>query len=82
MNNCELNPSEAVAVPAAANRSCPFSAVEPLTSSVAMGVAVPMPTSPVGVRKIGESTTEEGPENSGTYPAIPPVVVTFEVTLA
>ena len=81
LNNCELNPLEAVAVPAAANRSCPFSVVEPLTSSVAVGVVVPIPTSPVGFTKIGESTTEDVPENSGTNPRVPPVVVTFEVTL-
>ena len=40
-----------------------------------------MPTAPVEPTKIGESTTEDVPENLGTNPKVPPVVVTFDVTL-
>ena len=48
----------------------------PLTSSVSRGAAVPMPTL-APLTKSGESTMLLAPENSGTYPATPPVVVTL-----
>src|SRR5271155_4131130 len=85
--NCELKALDAVAVPCGSKRTCPFrvevpaTVMAPCTVRVAVGVVVPMPTAPVVFTKIGESTTEDVPENSGTNPRVPPVVVTFEATL-
>src|SRR5271170_1727990 len=61
-----INPSSINAVPA--------------TSSAAPGVAVPMP-SPSPLTKRDELTTVLAPLKTGTYPAVPPVVVTLEVAL-
>jgi len=64
--------------PPLAVRAPEISAV-PFTSSRAVGVIVPIPTS-ASRMKTGESTTVAAPENSGTNPAVPPLVVTIEAT--
>ena len=69
----------AVAAPVAGNVSRPSTFAVPLTSRVAPGVVVPMPTlavAPVPAWNTTESITVEAPLKMGRKSAVPPVVVT------